>query len=68
MTELTYHDGHYHRSREDDAYSHHSRHSNRSNRSVRSNEQSGSLWRRTYDAWDKVLYGIGSAYYKICGR
>lgn len=59
MTELTYHDGHYHRGEE-------SRRSR--DESAGSGGNSGGLLRKTHDAWDKVLYGIGTAYFKLCGR
>jgi hypothetical protein len=58
MTELTYHDRHYHHGEE----SHRSR-----DESAGSGGQGG-LLRKTHDAWDKVLYGIGTAYFKLCGR
>lgn len=60
MAELTYHDGHYHPTR-DDEYEHQSRRSSK-------DRSGGGLLRKTHDAWDKVLYGIGTAYYKICGH
>ncbi|KAH7152852.1 hypothetical protein EDB81DRAFT_757881 [Dactylonectria macrodidyma] len=52
MTELVYHDGHYHRVQTRHGRQHHQ----------------GGLWQKTYEAWDQVLYGIGSAYYKLFGR
>ncbi|KAF4462283.1 hypothetical protein FALBO_10915 [Fusarium albosuccineum] len=53
MTELVYHDGHYHRvsaerpgRRHDDANRH--------------QQHSGGLWQKTYELWDHVLYGVAS--------
>ncbi|KAJ3457620.1 hypothetical protein MRS44_014761 [Fusarium solani] len=54
MTELVYHDGHYHPAPAQSEQRHGSR--------------SGGLWQRTYEFWDHILYGVGSVYYKIRGR
>lgn len=51
MTELQYHNGHYHAVRVDP---------NRKRRF--------SVWRKAYEMWDQVLYGVGSAYEKLCGH
>lgn len=61
--ELVYDDGHYHR--ETPAEQSDRRHS-----TVESKHQprSGGAWEKTYKAWDNVLYGIGSAYYKVRGH
>lgn len=58
MTDLVYHNGHYHRVKV--------RHSDR--RHGHRHHHQGGLWRTTYELWDQVLYGIGTAYYKIMGR
>lgn len=34
----------------------------------RRGHQSVGVWRTTYELWDEVLYGIGSAYEKLRGR
>lgn len=66
MTELTYHDGHYHRA----PPSHHrqrEQHQHQQQPHRQHQEAPGGMLKTTHDAWDKVLYGIGSAYYKLRG-
>jgi hypothetical protein len=60
MAELTYHNGHYHPTR-DSEYERYTRRSSK-------DHSDGGLLRKTHDVWDKVLYGIGSAYYKLKGH
>lgn len=52
--ELEYCDGHYHRAAAGSS-------------SSKRPDPTGVL-RRTHDVWDTVLYGVGSAYYKVFGR
>ncbi|KPM35861.1 hypothetical protein AK830_g10708 [Neonectria ditissima] len=51
---LVYHDGHYHTAQvtHEDGQ----------------NEHQGGLWQKTSEVWDQILYGIGSVYFKLCGR
>jgi hypothetical protein len=55
--ELVYRDGHYHRPSADRPATRHNQH----------RPQHG-LLQKTHDAWERVLYGVGSVYYKIRGR
>jgi hypothetical protein len=56
MSELVYHNGHYHRVR------------NNQSSSGRRGPRGTSVLRVTHDIWDEVLYGVGSIAYKIQGR
>lgn len=31
-------------------------------------QRDGGIAKKTHDAWDKVLYGVGSVYYKLVGK
>lgn len=61
--ELIYDDGHYYRESE-------AQQSERQKSTGESAHQprSGGVWEKTYKVWDGVLYGIGSAYYKVRGH
>ena len=64
MSELVYHNGHYYRVNTRRSNRHDGR---RHHRDRRESQVEGAL-RKTHNAWDQVLYGIGSAYYKLGGR
>ena len=55
--ELVYHDGHYHRSADRPEQRHDQK-----------RPQQNGLLQKTHDAWGRVLYGVGNAYYKIRGH
>ena len=65
MTELEYHNGHYHRVQRDRRPDNDSRprhgHS-------RAQPRRPNVFEATHDMWDKVLYGIGNAYDKVFSR
>ena len=65
MTELEYHNGHYHRVQRDRRHDNDSRprHGH-----PRAPPRRSNVFETTHDMWDKVLYGIGSAYDKVFGR
>lgn len=44
-------------------YEHHQDHSHESHQ-----QKDRSAAQRAHDAWDKVLYGIGSVYFKLTGN
>lgn len=56
---MTDYNGHHYPTRDDEYYE-----TRRSSR----DQPGGGLLRKTHDAWDQVLYGIGTVYFKICGR
>lgn len=54
---LVYHDGHYHTAQV-----------THEDPEPGQKDHQGGLWQKTSEAWDQILYGIGSVYFKLCGR
>ncbi|KAM5356517.1 hypothetical protein ACJ41O_003163 [Fusarium nematophilum] len=67
MTELVYHDGHYHH-HAPVQHPEHRHPEHRHDGANRHEHHQRGLWQKTFELWDHVLYGVGSVYYKIRGR